>query len=71
MAYVNSTRVSSHGVADRFNAVVKSVTLALHRRRTYVQTLRELTALSDRDLTDLGIGRAMITSVAREAAYGK
>ena len=33
--------------------------------------LRELASLSDRDLADLGISRAVIAQVASEAAYGK
>jgi uncharacterized protein YjiS (DUF1127 family) len=41
------------------------------RRRVYVQTVTELNALSDRDLADLGLHRLMISSVAKEAAYGK
>jgi uncharacterized protein YjiS (DUF1127 family) len=37
--------------------------------RTYRATLNELGALSDRDLADLGLHRAMIADVARDAAY--
>ncbi|MGB0440129.1 MAG: DUF1127 domain-containing protein [Primorskyibacter sp.] len=38
------------------------------RRATYAQTLRELRALSDRDLADLGLNRSMLRGVALEAA---
>lgn len=41
------------------------------RRVVYRQTLRELNALTNRDLDDLGINRSMITRLAHEAAYGK
>lgn len=41
------------------------------RRAVYRQTLRELNALTDRDLNDLGISRSMITRLAHESAYGK
>jgi uncharacterized protein YjiS (DUF1127 family) len=41
------------------------------RRAIYRQTLRELNALSGRELADLGIHRSMITRLAQEAAYGK
>jgi uncharacterized protein YjiS (DUF1127 family) len=34
-------------------------------------TLRELNSLSDRDMADLGIHRAMISEIAYEAAYGR
>jgi uncharacterized protein YjiS (DUF1127 family) len=71
MATVNTTRVSSFGVADRFAAIVASVKVNLAQRRVYTQTLTELSALSERELTDLGIARGMIGEIAREAAYGK
>ncbi len=41
------------------------------RRSVFRRTLKELSALSDRDLADLGIHRSMIIGLAREAAYGK
>ena len=71
MAYVNSTRAASFGIVDRAATVVKSLRTALERRRVYNQTVRELRALSKRDLADLGLHPSMITRVALEAAYGK
>lgn len=71
MAYVNSTRAASFGIADRAAHLVKSLRTALERRRVYKQTVRELRALSSRELADLGLHRSMITRVALEAAYGK
>ena len=44
---------------------------AVARRRLYSQTLAELSALTDRDLTDLGLSRANIAELAYEAAYAK
>lgn len=41
---------------------------ALHR--SYRSTARELAAMSNRDLTDIGIHRADIHAIARQAAYG-
>lgn len=38
--------------------------------RLYRQTLRELSTLTDRELTDLGIHRSMIREIARESVYG-
>ncbi len=46
---------------------------AAHRRaqdRAYRSTVRELSALSSRDLADMGIHRADIHAIARQAAYG-
>lgn len=71
MAYANSSRAVSVSLADRLAATMTVLRSALQRRRIYDQTLRELKALSDRDLADLGIHRAMIRNVAREAAYGR
>ena len=70
MAYVNSGSASL-SFSDRITAFVKVAKDALERRRVYNQTLFELSGLSDRDLTDLGLARAMIADVARAAAYGK
>jgi uncharacterized protein YjiS (DUF1127 family) len=40
-------------------------------RRAYLDTLRELQSLSDRELDDIGISRGDIQHVAREAAEMK
>ena len=55
----------------RFSDLIASWRDALERRRIYRQTVRELSALSTRELDDLGIHRAMITRIAMESAYGK
>jgi len=41
------------------------------RYRIYNRTYAELSALSTRDLDDLGISRSMISRLALEAAYGR
>jgi uncharacterized protein YjiS (DUF1127 family) len=72
MAYANDIRSQSgFSFADRFSGLFRSVSEARAKRVVYVRTLRELEALSSRDLADLGIARAMIQQLAREAAYGK
>ncbi len=71
MAYVNSTRVGTNGLADRFAAIVKAIRLAAQRRAIYDRTVRELNGLTNRELADLGIARLNIEDVARAAAYGK
>jgi uncharacterized protein YjiS (DUF1127 family) len=45
-------------------------TESLARRRKYKATLNELREMTDRDLADIGLHRALIQEVAREAAYG-
>ena len=42
---------------------------ALTKRKVYRATLSELSALTDRDLNDLGIPRSNIKRLAMEAAY--
>lgn len=71
MAYVNTSRGMTASFADRISAALKWANDAMTRRRIYRQTLRELSALSSRELNDLGIHRSMITRIALEAAYGK
>ena len=44
---------------------------ALAKRRVYRATHFELSALSNRDLNDLGIPRSNIKRLAMEAAYGR
>ena len=71
MAYVNTTRVARKGLLDRLAVLKDGVATAVQQRRTYARTVAELTALTDRDLTDLGISRLSIPEIAHEAAYGK
>ena len=42
----------------------------LARRALYRRTVAELRQLSDRELSDLGLSRSMITRIAYEAAWG-
>ncbi len=71
MAYANTTSAPRKGVVDRLNAVSASFAAWVRQRRVYAQTLAELTALSDRELNDLGISRLAIAEIAHEAAFGK
>ncbi|MFN3971933.1 MAG: DUF1127 domain-containing protein [Gemmobacter sp.] len=71
MAYLNASRAATAGLTDRIASILKSLRDASRRRAIYRQTLRELNALSSRELDDLGIHRSMITRIATEAAYGK
>lgn len=71
MAYVNVSRAGQAGLADRLAALPKLIKAAIVRRQKYAQTYRELDALTERELSDLGIHRSSIARIAHEAAYGK
>lgn len=70
MAYANDTRTMTTelGLGSWFAAIRADLAARLARHRLYRATRDELGALSDRDLADLGLHRAMIDDVAREAA---
>lgn len=59
------------GLRGRVMAAIHRVQENRARRAVYRQTVRELNALTSRDLDDLGINRAMITRLAEDAAWGK
>lgn len=71
MAMTQANRSTALTLGDRITALVASVKEATRKRALYRQTLRELNALSTRELNDLGIHKSMITRIALEAAYGK
>ncbi len=71
MAY--STHIThSDQVSDvtGFSVLVWHLRASAAQRRAYNRTLRELQALSNRDLADLGFHYSEIPRIAREAAYG-
>jgi len=73
MAYANTIRTAGRanaGLSDRIAGLFRALTEARKKRAVFVRTLRELESLSARDLADLGIARAMISTIAHEAAYG-
>ena len=63
------TASSSFGFS-RLSAAIQRLQENRARRVIYRQTVRELNALTNRDLADLGINRTMITRLAHEAAWG-
>lgn len=66
MSYLTSAH--SGQAAGWIAAQVAGLTRMLRRRKVYRTTVRELNALSTRELADLGIPRSMITRLALEAA---
>ena len=71
MAYVNTTGLARKGFGDRLAAWKTDVLTAVRQRRVYKRTVAELNALTDRELSDLGIARIAIRDIAHEAAYGE
>ncbi|MEP5154875.1 DUF1127 domain-containing protein [Planktotalea sp.] len=65
-----SVNANQASFADKFAAVWTQVQEARAARAVYKKTVSELSALSGRELADLGLSYANIRSVAYEAAYG-
>jgi uncharacterized protein YjiS (DUF1127 family) len=70
MAHI-AENIGAQALASQGRGFVSRLADALARRRVYRQTYTELSALSTRELADLGITRSMISRLAYEAAYGK
>ena len=49
---------------------VARIRKAVADHRLYLQTLDELQALTDRELSDLGISRLSIREIAHDSVYG-
>lgn len=71
MTYNTDTGLAGFSFAQRFSALKVELAEKAAKRKVYRTTLKELSDLSDRDLTDLGLSRSMIKGIALEAAYGK
>lgn len=70
MAHTSEINLADANLANRFIALIAGWKETFATRQTYRQTVKELNALSDRELADLGIGRGSIRFVARMAVYG-
>lgn len=70
MAYATNTRAFGATLSQRISEARAALADRYAKYSTYKATLNELAALTDRDLTDLGINRSMIQSIATQAAYG-
>lgn len=70
MAYTFAGTVAPASLRARLNTRLDDARTRYAQWRTYRRTVHELSALTDRDLSDLGIGRSEIRRVAIEAAYG-
>lgn len=68
---IHHSNAAAGGFGSRILSFFTAIGEARARRKLYALTVRELRALSNRELADLGITRSMITRAAMEAAYGK
>lgn len=50
---------------------LSTIATKIQKWRQYRASVRELSRLSDRELNDLGIGRAEIEYVAKNGAHGR
>ena len=71
MAHIGISRGIEFGLGQRFAGLVEALRDKRRRYGVYRETIRELAELNERDLTDLGIHRSQIRTIAMEAAYGK
>ena len=71
MANAVSVAPSANPVAAYVRSAVSSLQEYLTCRSEYRATVNELQSLSNRELADLGISRASISSIAYEHAYLK
>ncbi len=75
MTFFSDTHSRHPGVLERATDALShwlaDVTETLARRRLAGDTYTELSQLGDRELHDLGLTRADLRHVAREAAQGK
>ncbi|MBL9035320.1 MAG: DUF1127 domain-containing protein [Rhodospirillaceae bacterium] len=53
---------------DEMKQLLERLSLAMRRWRTYLRVREELATYSERDLHDMGMSRADIGRIAREAA---
>lgn len=70
MAYATDTRIFGATFGERLNGLRASLADRYAKYQVYRTTIEELSSLSDRDLSDLGINRSSIRSIATESAYG-
>ncbi|EBA03026.1 MAG: DUF1127 domain-containing protein [Paracoccaceae bacterium] len=73
MTYVNLTQTQNGFLAnlmETLSSTFAKIGQDMIKKRMYRITVQELSALSGKDLADLGINRAEIHSIAYKGAYG-
>lgn len=62
--------VASTSIWQRLSDLAMGLGQRRAQGQAYHTTVRELSAMSERDLTDIGIHRADIPTIAQQVAYG-
>ncbi len=70
MAFAADIKQFEAGLLARVQSGFQSVSESYRKRRDFNRTIRELRALDDRELLDLGLGRSEIVSIAYDTVYG-
>lgn len=68
MAYVNTTSAPTTSFFARIGTAFATLATRYKQHRLYRETLDGLSALSNRELTDLGLNRSDLRRVSWEAA---
>ncbi len=70
MTYVSEApRAASDQSPRWFSDLMASFKHRQEQRRAYIETLGQLSAMTDSELADIGLSRLMIRDVAMQAAY--
>lgn len=70
MAFATHTRTATGGLKLDLSAAIYALINRVRDYRAYHRTIGELSALSTKELADLGLNRSSIESTAYEAVYG-
>jgi uncharacterized protein YjiS (DUF1127 family) len=68
MAFTNTTSAPVASAATGISTLLNTLVARYKKHRVYRETVEGLSALSNRELADLGMGRSDIARVAIEAA---
>jgi len=71
MAFLNDTLIAKPGAGAWIDDMLGNLRSRYARWKAYRRTVDELSALSNRELTELEILRHDIPAIARDAVYGR
>ena len=68
MAYLTTTTANDSAILARITGAIDTLTTRIKQRKLYRETFDGLSALSNRELADLGLDRSELRAVAWDAA---